>query len=68
MIKLDADLAIQIIIAAAQGWGDKGVPTHTAKDGRSIAYQVDACYGRCEYEYIEAVIHEDGSIDFYGSK
>ena len=68
MIKLDADLAIQILIAAAQGWGDKGVPMHTARDGKSIAYQVDACYGRCEYEWIEAVTQDDGSTIFYGSK
>ena len=67
MFKLDVDVAIQILIAAAQGWGDKGVPTTTARDGKSIAYQVDAS-ATSEYEYIEAVIHEDGSIDFYGSK
>ena len=64
MFKLDADVAIQILIAAGQRGG---VPTTTARDGKSIGYQVDFP-GPCEYEWIEAVIHEDGSIDFYGSK
>ena len=64
MIKLDAGVAIAVLVAAAQSGG---VPTHTTKGGRSIGYQVDSVR-RCEYEYIEAVIQDDGSTIFYGSK
>ena len=64
MFKLDVGVAIAILIAAGQRGG---VPTTVARDGKSIGYQVDSV-SPCEYEWIEAVIHEDGSIDFYGSK
>ena len=67
MIKLDAGVAIAVLVAAAREWGDRGVPTYKFKGYNSIAYQVDAS-ATSEYEWIEAVIQDDGSTIFYGSK